>query len=476
LQFTILSHAGLCVEHNGVRIVFDPWLIGSCYWRSWWNFPEPPVSLISDLKPDYIYLTHVHWDHFHGASLKKLFAPTTPILVPKVHTTRMLEDLKWLGFTDVREIPHGNSLRLGDDFNLTSYQFNLLSTDSAVVLSGGGRCILNSNDCKHFGWPLRQITTAFPHIDFVLRSHSSATAIPYCIEGYAEMFPEMRSQMNYIDEFSRFALHVGARYAIPFASNHCFLHRETLRFNDTAVLPIDIAAYYQSLAAMAHVESECVVMAPGSKWSEEQGFSIVPFDYARRNEQISSMLEKHGEALAAQYKKEDQAVADFKAFRLYFLGLIKSIPWLVRRWLKLRVVFRTTDIRGEHNWLVDVESGTVEETTRSELDMMIEVPAVVLNDCAMIRMFSVWSASKRLRIRLPSREYLRPLTVFLQLLDMYELDILPLRKNFSRRALGVSMRRWREILEMGRMVIKHGVLRQPIDIAGLYSLPLAKEG
>jgi hypothetical protein len=56
---------------------------------------------------------------------------------------------------------------------------------------------------------------------------------------------------------------------------------------------------------------------------------------------------------------------------------------------------------------------------------------------------------------------------------MYELDILPLRKNFSRRALGVNMRRWRELLEMGSMIIKHVVLRRPIDIAGLYSLELA---
>src|SRR3982074_25037 len=108
LKFTILSHAGLCVDHNGVRIVADPWLIGSCYWRSWWHFPEPPADLIRDLKPDYIYLTHLHWDHFHGATLKKLFAATTPILVPKANTTRMLDDLRWLGFQNITAAPQGD--------------------------------------------------------------------------------------------------------------------------------------------------------------------------------------------------------------------------------------------------------------------------------------------------------------------------------------------------------------------------------
>jgi UDP-MurNAc hydroxylase len=474
LQITILSHAGLCVEHKGVRIVADPWLVGSCYWRSWWNFPEPPPELIADLQPDYIYLTHLHWDHFHGASLKKLFAPTTRIIVPKIHTTRLLDDLRWLGFQNVTEIPHGGAIRLGEDFTLSSYQFNLLSSDSAMLLTGGGWTIFNANDCKLFGLPLRQVTKAFPRIDFVLRSHSSATPIPYCIEGYRDMFPTMRSQQQYIEEFSRFALHVGARYAIPFASNHCFLHKETAHFNDTAVSPIDVQSYYRQLAAKVHLHSECVVMVPGSRWSDVDGFHLVPFDYARREEHIRSMLESHRETLVAQYDKEAAVLADFSAFRTYFLGMMRSIPWIIRQWLKIRVVFRTSDVRGEHNWLVDMPSGTVEEMSAVRGDTVIEVPAVVLNDCTTIPMFSVWTPSKRLRINLPSRTRLRSVVIFLQLLDMYELNMLPLRKNLSLRAITVRLRRWREIMGMARMVLKHGVFHRPIDIAGLYTLPTIK--
>jgi len=192
-----------------------------------------------------------------------------------------------LGFRNITEVPHGASLKLGNDLTLFSYQFNFLGVDSAMLLSGGGRTILNSNDCKLFGWPLRQITHAFPRIDFVLRSHSSARAIPYCIEGYREKFPDMRTQQNYIEEFSRFALHIGARYAIPFASNHCFLHRETVDFNDTAVVPDDVQAYYKRLAALSHIDSDCVVMAPGSSWSENDG--SVSFRSTIRSARSASM-------------------------------------------------------------------------------------------------------------------------------------------------------------------------------------------
>src|SRR5216684_1215188 len=124
MEFTILSHAGLLVEHNNTRIVIDPWIVGSCYWRSWWNFPEPDPSLIRDLKPDFIYLTHLHWDHFHGPSLRT-FDPKTIILVPKIVTRRMIEDAHWLGFKNVVEVPHGGSVKLNDDFRLFSFQFGV---------------------------------------------------------------------------------------------------------------------------------------------------------------------------------------------------------------------------------------------------------------------------------------------------------------------------------------------------------------
>ena len=83
MKFTILSHAGISIEHNGVHLITDPWLVGSCYWRSWWNFPEAQPEILSKIQPDYIYLTHLHWDHFHGPSLQKFFDPGTKIIVPK---------------------------------------------------------------------------------------------------------------------------------------------------------------------------------------------------------------------------------------------------------------------------------------------------------------------------------------------------------------------------------------------------------
>ena len=91
----------------------------------------------------------------------------------------MIDDLNWLGFGNVIEIEHNEEFELGADFRLSSYQFGF-GVDSAMVVSGGDTTLFNCNDCKLFGLPLKQITKRYPKIDFVFRSHSSASPIPFC--------------------------------------------------------------------------------------------------------------------------------------------------------------------------------------------------------------------------------------------------------------------------------------------------------
>jgi UDP-MurNAc hydroxylase len=470
MKFTILSHAGLLVEHAGARVVCDPWLIGSCYWRSWWNFPEPDPELTADLRADFIYLTHLHWDHFHGPSLKRLFRRKTCVLVPKVPTRRMVEDLRCLGFRNVVEIPHGGKFALAPDFQLRSYQFGL-GVDSAAVLAGGGVTLFNCNDAKFFGLPLRQILRDFPRIDFMLRSHSSAGPIPYCVENYERLPREMLAQSDSADQFVRCALHVGARYAIPFASNHCFLHRETIGFNGTATTPEEVSRHHRQVAASVSRRTECVVMPPGSSWSEQEGFRIQPFDFGARAEYIESLLSRHGEKLAACYAEEDRVSADLDSFLVYFERMMAAIPRLIRRRTLSPVVFEVRDASGSRYWRIDpVIPAVAELPAPPPGEVIFQVHAAVLRDCARNRMFSVWSASKRLRIKLPTPQALAVATRWLTMLDLYELETFPLARNFSPRSLAVRARRWREPVELAALLLRRALLRRPTTIASLYPL------
>ena len=81
MKFTVLGHACLYIEHKEIRFLIDPWLIGSCYWRSWWNYPEVSQDLVNNINPTHIYLTHLHWDHYHGPTLRKFQDSNPKILV-----------------------------------------------------------------------------------------------------------------------------------------------------------------------------------------------------------------------------------------------------------------------------------------------------------------------------------------------------------------------------------------------------------
>lgn len=471
MKFTILSHAGLMVEHQGITLVTDPWLIGSCYWRSWWNFPEPAPELLDRVQADYVYLTHLHWDHYHGPSLQKFFTPETTFLLPKVCTTRMMDDLRGLGFSRFVEIPHGATHQMGSDFSLCSYQFGL-AVDSAAVIKGGGVTILNANDCKLFGQPLRHLLRRHGRPDFALRSHSSASPVPYCVEDYKKHFPTLRTQEDYIEEFARFAISVGARYAVPFASNHCFLHRETEHFNDTAVSPDLVERYCNQLAREVNASTECVVMSPGSSWTPESGFQFAEFDFSRRPEVIEEMAGKYEAKLDQFYEEESRELADFEAFCSYFEKFLATVPWFIRRRWKPALMFRVVDAEKTHRWYVEPSTRTIKAVDEDvEGVAIIEVPPRVINDCSTIRMFSAWTPSKRLKIVLPEPKALGAVKLFFTLVDAYELDHLPLQRNLSPRSLSVYLRRWREAAEAGRLVIRHKVMRRPFDIPALYPLP-----
>jgi UDP-MurNAc hydroxylase len=395
------------------------------------------------------------------------------VLIPKVLTRRMVEDLRYLGFHSITEIPHGGRVVLGEDFALRSYQFGL-GVDSGVVVSGGGVNLFNCNDAKFFGLPLRQILRDTPRIDFIFRSHSSAAPIPYCVENYERILPQTVAQTDAADQFARCALHVGARYAIPFASNHCFLHRETVRFNHTATTPEDVRRHYSELATRAGVQSECVVMPPGSSWSAASGFDVRPFDFAARPQYIETMLARHAATLESCYREEDAATADFTSFKSYFTGLLQTLPRPLRRRFLAPIVFRTRDAAGERNWLIDPRRGVVEALASAPVGCTIlEVHPALLRDCATKRMFSVWSASKRVRITLPDAAAVAGLHRWFTVLDLYELDMLPISRNFSARSLALRARRWREPVELARLALHRLLGRKPLSIALLYPVKAA---
>ena len=269
MSFKVLSHACIEVNHNNTSIIIDPWLIGSCYWRSWWNYP-PVKNNFNDLNPKAIYITHVHWDHWHGPTLKKFLNSDIQIITHDEPNKRSLRDLKNFGFKNIKILKHGETYSI-DKIKITPYQFGLFLNDSAVVIETPDMKILNANDCKIAGASLEQIKKTHGKFDFALRSHSSANdRVCYKISGSDEVFD---NPLHYTTSFKLFMDNVQPKYAIPFASNHCHLHKDVFKMNDVINDPFKLKKDIEIIGGLSR--SELVILLSGDSWSKKMVLILI---------------------------------------------------------------------------------------------------------------------------------------------------------------------------------------------------------
>jgi len=451
LRFQIVSHAGLSVTSADATLLFDPWLIGSCYWRWWWNYPPVDRALITTLRPDYIYLTHIHWDHFQGPSLR-LFPKGIPIIVPKGHHDRIKRDLEAMGFWNVKELRHGETIRLGKDFRLTSYSL-MPNLDSAAICEVEGVTLLNANDAKFMGGPLEEILSNHSNIDFVFRSHSSANG-RLCYEVVDEPLAKVDDDASYASSFIAFARATGARFAIPFASNHCFLHKDVYALNSTITTPLEVEEHYleaqRRLGASASFP-EIKIMVSGDSWSTDSGFEISPETrnwFVERDFRLAEYLAREQSTLDRFYEKENNSRLSSAQIEKYFKALRRAVP------APVRMLFRNTPLTlclsagsRVERFQVDIYRGTVstiDAEHASEEPFEIHTTQFIFKQCMALDLFSHLPISKRVHYRVSRRT-----RKLMQLLNgiwiLYETDLLPGRHVMPRRIFETWCLRWREL-------------------------------
>ncbi|OQP60225.1 MBL fold metallo-hydrolase [Niastella populi] len=449
MEFQILSHAGLLVKNKpGKSLICDPWLVGSSYWRSWWNYPPVSKDLINSLQPDLIYLTHIHWDHFHGDSLKR-FPCNIPIIVPKGNYTRMKDDLYYLGYKNIIELKHGERFQLDAGFSITSYQFWMF-LDSALLIECDGVKLLNLNDSKHMGLTLRQITRKHRPIDFVFRSHSSANErLSYEIVDEPET--PVDDLDRYIKEFAQTAQATGARYAIPFASNHCHLHKDSFHFNRYIQHPLLVEAYFKKHGIQT---PQVKVMLSGDRWSTETGFHISDKDwFTNRETLLAEYLQQQSESLQKFYKLEDEAVIEKQVVTEYFGQFSASLPFFIRRYFKPVQFTYVLSAGGATKYIfnINVYKGRVEELPpHTVLDhvtypIQIHTTAFIFLRGIEFRIFSHMCIGKRVFYKVTSKrkKYMEALNL---VFNAYEYDLLPIHKLFTWRSVESWTMRWREVV------------------------------
>jgi UDP-MurNAc hydroxylase len=449
VRFTVLGHGALFVEHppTSTSILIDPWLGGSCYWRSWWHYP-PSEASEAHLRPTHVYLTHHHFDHFHYPSMRRL-DKGAHVLIPRFGVDVMPGEVRSLGFSSVTELPHGEVTTLAPGLRVASYQYGF--DDSAFVIASDddGTVLADLNDCKMRGASLQQVLDDFGPPTFLFKSHSWAQAYPvhYAADDPSDL--AVLSRDSYAADFLAIVREMRPRYAVPFASMTCFLHPETADVNDHIVTPVEVRDAFDSAGGVDGVELK--VLVPGDSWSSDAGFDVAEHDwYSRRAEHLAVLTEKARPTVDAAMAEEASTTVQWPAFAAHMQRFVDALPpGAGRVLLKRPVVFEVPSDAATRWWVVDGRAGRVyrSATLPDDHASIVRVPEAVLADAVGKDLVNLIHISMRMRVELRPGGVDTDLA-FWALMAVHELGYLPLRRVLTPRMAGVAWRRRRELLGM----------------------------
>jgi UDP-MurNAc hydroxylase len=460
MRIEILSHASMLITHKDTSIIIDPWLIGSAYWRSWWNYPKSCFDEIKIKEVDAVIISHIHWDHWHGPTLKKFFKDKH-FIIPDEPGVRSENDLRGIGISNITRLKNGETLVI-NGISIRLYQFGLYLNDSAIIIDCDSVKILNANDSKIAGASLQSLLSKEGAIDFAFRSHSSANARAcYKISGTDESFDDNE---HYLRSFKLFMDKVRPKFAVPFASNHCHLHDETFEFNKIISNPYVLDNFLKDYV----IDWSFQIMLPGSSWDDVSGFRHLysedifhnlPLKLNEYKEEVSNLLHE-------QKVREERVIIDFRIFKNYIemLPNLRKVPKIFQRSFYLKLTF---PIKEPLFYVVEMSSG---EYKIQQVDLKIKLdgplvifPAIIFRDAVLKNMFHHAAISKRCKFIGRNLEDIKLLSYWQNILEKNELiGSNVLCKEYLYRSFNAYSKRLPEFLVYCKAYVLLKVFKLPI--------------
>lgn len=388
VRYELISHACLLFEFGGKKILTDPWLLGSCYYRSWWHCPAPSRSIEALQNVDMIVISHEHPDHFHTPSLKKL-PKNIPVWIPKLLFSGFRDRLAALGFTDIREARHGKKYGLPGGITLTNYSYR--ADDSVFAFDYQGKSWIHFNDCLVGGKVLRRIVKNHPDVHTMFKIYADAEAYPFCYDSEDPSQLENWSRVDIVDSFLDIAAGIKPEFAVPYAGFVRCYHRESSFVNQHITPAYDVF----ERAAERNLSFRPEILQPGDRWEGERWNkqrSNPDFEaeaYATRSLEIAPKLEE-------AYEQEKPVPGIFEPFKAYFQKYFHELPGFLRKKIGLRVAFELTDLK--ETFLLDFDRKLILKDSTGNPDVRVRLSSFLLAKAVIEHSWLIVMGSYRARV------------------------------------------------------------------------------
>ena len=311
MRATSLGQAGILIETEQASIVCDPWFLPA-FFGSWFVFPRND-QLGDDLMDriehaDYLYVSHLHGDHFDEPWLADHIRRDVQVLVPGYPSRELDQRLRALGFINLVRTVDGEETDLGDGLTVAIHVETSITDgpggDSALVVSDGTSRLVNQNDCRTTD--LDKLAAHGP-VDLHWLQYSGAIWYPMVYEMDDDT---MRHLVNakvdsQITRAMRYVESISARAIVPSAGPPCFLDDALFHLNiidgprdekreSAPSIFVDQRTFLHRLDASGH---HGVLAIPGTSIDVQPG--SVAVEHPRPDAEVMAIFERKGDYLAA---------------------------------------------------------------------------------------------------------------------------------------------------------------------------------
>ncbi|WP_067825878.1 Rieske 2Fe-2S domain-containing protein [Nocardia inohanensis] len=239
MQITSVGHAGFHIRTAAGTILCDPW-VNPAYFASWVPFPDNTQLDWDDLgNCDFLYVSHLHRDHFDAEHLKRHVNKDTTVLLPDYPVPDLERELRALGFHKFIETEDSVKQTVtgpGGDLEIMIIALRAPADgpigDSGLVVSDGETVCFNMNDARPVDMDV--LHDAFGHVDIHLLQYSGAIWYPmvYDIPSKTKTNFGKQKRQRGMDRCRSYIEQVGATWVVPSAGPPVFLDDELRYLND----------------------------------------------------------------------------------------------------------------------------------------------------------------------------------------------------------------------------------------------------
>ncbi len=241
IKVSYIYSACIIIETEDCKILCDPWFTEGIYDGSWFHFPkvDDPVKLIREV--DFIYISHIHPDHYDPDFIKIYFSKfgVKKILISNHKHNYLLNKMKRDGFTPTI-IDQKKGLIIGNTsiFIIPHVTGSLSDIDSAISVKYNDNqkehVVLNVNDIIMDNEFVKKLRNSFPNIDILLCGYTGAGPYPqtyFSLDDKALIKEAKRKKRKFFAMYKKLTNSLNAKVNIPFAGKY-ILGGKLIELND----------------------------------------------------------------------------------------------------------------------------------------------------------------------------------------------------------------------------------------------------